>query len=92
MIISSKKKMLRNIVTNYRGCLSAFEVFLESNEGLREDLYHKIVYCKELINSYKLTQITELFEADDWSNEEHNNLKTMGRNIKKLHTFTKSLC
>ena len=90
--LSSKEKMLRNIVVNYRGCLSAVEILLESNEGLREDLYHKIVYCKELINLYELTQIPELLEADDWSNEEHENLKTMARSIKKLHSYVKSVC
>ena len=92
MIISSKEKMLRTIVSDYRGCLSAVEVLLESNEGLREELYHKIVYCKELINSYELTQIPELLEADDWSNEEYGNLKTIGKSIKKLHTIVKSVC
>ena len=92
IIISSKEKMLRNIVTNYRGCLSAVEILLESNDGLCEDLYHKIVYCKELINAYELTQIPELLMADDSSNEEHENLKTMARSIKKLHTYVKSVC
>ena len=84
--------MLRDLVTNYRGCLSAVEILLETNEGLREDLYHKIVYCKELINSYELTQIPELLVADDRSNEEHENLKTMLRDIKKLHSYVKSVC
>lgn len=92
ILISSKEKMLRNIITDYRGCLSAVEILLETNEELREDLYHKIVYCKELINSYELIQIPELLITDDWPNEEHENLKMMAKNIKKLHSYVKSVC
>ena len=90
VIMSNKEKILRNIVANYRGCLSTIESLLESIKGLRDEIYHKIVYCKELINSYELTNIPELLETDDWPNEEHENLKTMLSDIKKLHGFVKS--
>lgn len=89
-MLSNKERMLRNIVSNYRGCLSAVETILDSNEGLHDDLYHKIVYCKELINTYELTQMPDLLEADDWSNEQQENLKIMANRIKKLHSYIKS--
>ncbi|UCC19908.1 MAG: hypothetical protein JSV62_01120, partial [Promethearchaeota archaeon] len=57
IIMYNKEKILRKIVSNYRDSLSVVETMIESDENLREELYHKIIYCKELINSYELINV-----------------------------------
>ena len=92
IIISTKEKILRNIVSNFRGSLSVVETMIENDEELREDLYNKIVYCKELINSYELINVPELLETDDWPDNEEEKLKTALKDIKKIHSYVKSYC
>ncbi|UCC20825.1 MAG: hypothetical protein JSV62_05975, partial [Promethearchaeota archaeon] len=75
---------------NYRDSLSVVETMIESDENLREELYHKIIYCKELINSYELINVPELLETEDWPDNEHENLKTALKDIKKIHSYVKS--
>ena len=81
-----KEKLLDEILENYRNCLS----ILEGNKQLRNEYYHRIVNCKELINLFEFSTLPKLLEMNNLSNENYEELKTMARDIKAVNSYVKS--
>jgi len=82
----NKEKLLEKILVNYRDCLS----LLETNTQVQNDYYHKIAYCKELINTFEFSWIPQLLEVNGWSEGEYEKFKMMANDIGKISNFLKS--
>lgn len=84
--IKDKEKTINQIIHYFNELF----VVIEKNKQLHDSYYHKIIHCKELINTFEFYYLPQLLEDSGCSDEGFEVMKQMKDDIKCLYKYVKA--